>query len=301
MLGTNMFRSLARHGLARRAALIGASAAIVAVGGGGIAAAVGVTLPFSGDGNTINGCYSPGGQLKVLTPHKSTCPGGMTPIQWDVTGPQGPVGPTGPQGASFLTSDGPPTGSCTSGDSDTDYTTGEVYQCQNGTWVDTKSSLRGPQGPAGTNVAAGQSCPSGQYVSGFDISGNLVCTPLPSTTTTAACPANTKFTFSVTSVSSNLFWHWPGGQQTQSASSNPSCTVTVSFPSGLISDIGGTVGTQGWSIVSWAGFTSASGTVETPSCNSLSVASVADNYPTCSDSSIVGTGSSSDTFVVTAS
>jgi hypothetical protein len=29
------------------------------------AAGVAVTLPFSGDGNTINGCYSSGGALKV--------------------------------------------------------------------------------------------------------------------------------------------------------------------------------------------------------------------------------------------
>jgi hypothetical protein len=41
--------------------------------GTGIAVAAGVTLPFSGDGNTINGCYSSGGALKVLTPSEQRC------------------------------------------------------------------------------------------------------------------------------------------------------------------------------------------------------------------------------------
>jgi len=39
-----------------------------------------VTLPLSGDGNTIQGCYSSGGALKVLTPSQPTCPDGFTPI-----------------------------------------------------------------------------------------------------------------------------------------------------------------------------------------------------------------------------
>jgi hypothetical protein len=66
--------------------------------GTGIAAAAAVTLPFSGDGNTINGCYSSGGALKVLTPSAPTCPSGYTPITWNQIGPQGPKGDTGPQG-----------------------------------------------------------------------------------------------------------------------------------------------------------------------------------------------------------
>ena len=79
----------------------------VLVLGAGVAVADGVTLPFSGDGNTINGCYSSGGALKVLTPSAPTCPRGYTPIQWNQTGPQGaqgtqgpagPQGPIGPQG-----------------------------------------------------------------------------------------------------------------------------------------------------------------------------------------------------------
>jgi hypothetical protein len=89
-------RQMAPRGRFAVAAVIAAAAV-----GGGIAAAAGVTLPFSGDGNTINGCYSSGGALKVLTPSEPTCPKGYAPIQWNQTGPQGPAGPqgaTGPQG-----------------------------------------------------------------------------------------------------------------------------------------------------------------------------------------------------------
>jgi hypothetical protein len=66
--------------------------------GTGAAVAAGVTLPFSGDGNTIQGCYSSGGALKVLTPTQPTCPDGYSPIHWNVTGPQGPKGDVGPRG-----------------------------------------------------------------------------------------------------------------------------------------------------------------------------------------------------------
>jgi hypothetical protein len=77
--------------------ILGAAAAFGAAGASA-AVAAGVMLPFSGDGNTINGCYSSGGALKVLTPAQPTCPEGFTPIHWNVTGPQGPQGPAGPQG-----------------------------------------------------------------------------------------------------------------------------------------------------------------------------------------------------------
>lgn len=67
---------------------------------GGAALASGA-LPFGINNTTVQGCYSSGGALKVLTPSEPTCPKGYLPIQWNVTGPQGsqgPAGPTGPQG-----------------------------------------------------------------------------------------------------------------------------------------------------------------------------------------------------------
>jgi hypothetical protein len=85
----------------RRFTLTASLAVAVAAVGTGIAVAAGATLPFSGDGNTINGCYTPGGELKLLTPANPSCPGGATAIRWNATGPAGPTGaagPTGPQG-----------------------------------------------------------------------------------------------------------------------------------------------------------------------------------------------------------
>jgi hypothetical protein len=81
-----------------------AGLAVVGALGVGMAAAGVVSLPFSGDGNTINGCYSSGGALKVLTPSQPTCPDGFAPIHWNVTGPpgapgaDGAAGPPGPPG-----------------------------------------------------------------------------------------------------------------------------------------------------------------------------------------------------------
>jgi hypothetical protein len=84
----------------RRGRLAGIAAAVTIIPASGVGAALasGVTLPFSGDGNTINGCYSTGGALKVLTAAQPTCPDGYQPIHWNVTGPQGPAGPQGPVG-----------------------------------------------------------------------------------------------------------------------------------------------------------------------------------------------------------
>ncbi len=231
------------------------------VAGTGIAAAAGVvTLPFSGNGSTINGCYSPGGQLKVLTTIRATCPNGMTPINWDVTGPQGPVGPQGPQGIA---------------------------------------------GPAGTNVAAGQTCSAGQFVTGFSSAGDIICATPTTTTTTPACPANSQLTFQVSgSPSGDVagLQYWPGGTETQAVTGHPNCTVTVQVPAGVINDA---PGTNGWSVLSWTGFTSASGVVQLPNCGSGSAfgtsssPSINGTYPTCSDALDVNT--STDTFVVTAS
>ena len=113
------------------------------------------------------------------------------------TGAQGPAGPPGPQG---------PKG-------DTGAT-----------------GATGPQGPPGMSVA-GQSCASGQSVTGFDDSGNIICS--------SGCPSG-RLTFHITSFVVDTLHRWPGGTQTQS--SGPNCSVTVRAPSGVISLIGGTTG-----------------------------------------------------------
>ena len=103
-------------GMLRRVGLIAVGAGIAAVTCG-VAMAAGVILPFTGDGNTISGCYATGGALKVRTPAEPTCPKGHRPIEWNVTGPQGaqgpqgfvgPAGPQGPEGPAATTS-GPAT------------------------------------------------------------------------------------------------------------------------------------------------------------------------------------------------
>jgi len=176
-----------------------------------------------------------------------------------------------------------------------------VYQCKSGKWVDTNSSI---QGPPGLTNADGEVCPAGEYVDGFDINGNISCAPLPPSVNASGCPANDKFTFSVTSVKVGFiiyFQEWPGGTVTLTDPDHPGCSVTVQRPLGLISDIGGTAGTNGWTIQSWTGFTSASGVVHNPNCNSLSGSSVTNgNFPTCTDDD-GNLNASTDDFVVTAS
>lgn len=284
MVGLPKFRGKRVIGVAAAAVLL-----TIGLGGGfAVAAAAGVvTLPFSGDGNTINGCYSNGGQLKVLTANHTTCPAGMTPIHWNVTGPQGPqgltgaTGATGPQGATGATGPQGATGA---------------------TGPQGPQGPKGDTGPAGINVAAGKACPSGQFVTGFTANGDIICAaPTPPA---ATCPANSTLTFTVTGGPAGALaglQSWPGGTQTQSVPGHPDCTVTVGLPSGTISNLSGT----GWTVQSWTGFTSASGVVAEPSCGSGSAfgtpsyPSVNGNYPTCSDSLDVNT--STDTFTVTAS
>ena len=277
-----------RHKIRANRLIVIAAALVTIVAGTGIAAAAGVVnLPFSSDGNTINGCYSPGGQLKVLTAKQTTCPGGMMPIHWNVTGPQGATGPQGIQGATGPTGPRGATGA-----------TGA-------TGVQGIPGPKGDTGPAGTNVAAGQACPSGQFVTSFDSNGNINCAAPTTTTTTAACPANSQLTFQVTGSPAGALaglQYWPGGQVTQSVAGYPNCSVTVELPAGVINDA---PGTNGWVITSWTGFTSASGVVALPNCGSGSAfgtpssPSVNGNYPTCSNALDVNT--STDTFTVTAS
>ena len=54
-----------------------------------------------GANGVIQGCYDSGGNVKVVA--ALPCPKGYTPLQWNITGPQGPIGLTGPQGPIGLT------------------------------------------------------------------------------------------------------------------------------------------------------------------------------------------------------
>lgn len=102
MLTIKQLTALKRRWMRKVFFTVGTVMALAAIAAG-VALATGVTLPFSGDGNTINGCYSTGGALKLETPSSPTCPSGYVAIHWNVTGPQGPAGPQGIQGATGAT------------------------------------------------------------------------------------------------------------------------------------------------------------------------------------------------------
>jgi len=114
------------------------------------------------------------------------------------------------------------------------------------------------------------------------------------------------FTFTVTSDGYEYlgieYEQWPGGSETLSVPGDSACSVTVTEPSGDISTLGGTGGVTGWSITSNTGFTSVSGTVKDPSCNSVAslVSGLYDSYPSCTVDYANGSASTDD-FVVTAS
>ncbi len=78
-----------------------------------------------------------------------------TDSDYSIQGPVGTNGTNGANGASMLTSDGAPTGSCTSGDTDVDLSNGEVYSCVSTEWTDSDYSLQGPAGTNGTNGTDG--------------------------------------------------------------------------------------------------------------------------------------------------
>jgi hypothetical protein len=110
-----------------------------------------------------------------------------------IMGPQGPAGTPGANGTNIVTSADVPTDACNLGDNDVDLTNGEVYTCVAGTgydtgvnntgggsgatsstsWIDTGSSIMGPQGPQGlpgpgyaftsTSGAAGPPLTDGTY------------------------------------------------------------------------------------------------------------------------------------------
>ena len=86
---------------------------------------------------------------------------------------QGVAGMNGTNGASVLTSDGAPTGSCTSGDSDVDLSNGEVYSCESSAWTDSGQSV---QGPAGTNGSDGSDGSNGASVLTSDGAPTGSCT-----------------------------------------------------------------------------------------------------------------------------
>jgi hypothetical protein len=102
----------------------------------------------SAEENVIHGCCSKFmGHLRIVK-SPDQCKRWETPISWNRQGQPGEQGPTGPEGTAGP--QGPP---------------GEP-------------GPQGPQGPAGASVSrslAEQQCADGQFVTGFDASGHIIC------------------------------------------------------------------------------------------------------------------------------
>lgn len=108
----------------------------------------------------FTGCLREGVLSKVAigTRPLRACPRGSTLIMWSS---QGVTGSRGANGLGVATSVATPSGSCTTGDSELDLTSGEVYSCVSGSWSDSGSSLKGPQGASGSPGPQGITGPAG--------------------------------------------------------------------------------------------------------------------------------------------
>lgn len=146
----------------KRLALIGAGAGLLVLAGGAIASA---SIPDSS--GVIHACYqSPppvhGANLQIIdTGAGGSCGGGMVPLTWNQTGPQGPVGATGangPQGPAGATGATGPQGPAGPG---TAFDFGVLNMVQNpsGPFTCTLSQLGGPD--AATMTVVPQSGNSG--------------------------------------------------------------------------------------------------------------------------------------------
>ena len=100
-------------------------------------------------------------------------------------GPTGSPGPAGTNGSSVLTSDAAPTGDCTTGDTDIDLSTGEVYSCVSASWTDSGHTIKWNAGSNVTTVVtqvtngitATANCPAGDTALGGGASGSGTATP----------------------------------------------------------------------------------------------------------------------------
>jgi hypothetical protein len=248
-----------------------------AVVGAGLAGGVVAYAAIPDSGGVIHGCYQKNvGNLRVIDPASDSCRPSEIAITWSQTGPQGipgpqgPAGPAGPQGPQGPKGDtgatgpaGPAGPAGPKGDTGATGATGPAGPTgppgpkgDKGDKGDT-----GPTGPPGPGVdLAGQTCPAGAFVTGFNAAGNIVCsnvTPPPTCSPTTLTTSMTSFS------NSDLIQveEWPGGSVTLGT---PTCHVTVSRPSGRI-DTTGLTG-NGWSITSRVGFATSVLTVNMANC-----------------------------------
>jgi hypothetical protein len=166
---------------AKRIAVVAAAAAglVTVCCGVALAAGVSITLPFSGDGNTINGCYSSGGALKLLTVGSPACPSGYVPIHWSVIGPKGDKGDPGTNGTpgaaggSPTVTVEPPGGNCSAG--------GAAITAAGGSPVYVCNGQTGQPGNDGAPFSGTFTSPNGHYSISVTDTGVTLHGPGPNT------------------------------------------------------------------------------------------------------------------------
>jgi hypothetical protein len=125
---------------------------------------LGVTLARAqSPGQTYTGCLKLGlvFNVKIGTSPYLPCPPGSVQISWNQTGPPGANGTNGMNGTNGA-------------DGRSAY---EIWLDlgNSGTEQQFIDSLKGSPGQDGTLALAGQTCPGGEFVTGFDQSGDIVC------------------------------------------------------------------------------------------------------------------------------
>jgi hypothetical protein len=227
-------------------------------------------------------------------------------------GPEGPNGPSGAPGPPGLTGRGfwSPTTAYSKGDTVSYGSTWvalidntDVLPVSGGTtWA--LAAAAGATGTPGSNIEnfLGTSCPSGQYITGIDQYGAIVCAA-------QTCPAIVPFISQILSESDYygfpryaIYEHWPTGTVNVGTGS---CTASIQAPSddsGNNCVIDHTQSCNGWRNLTWgSGFSSCSFAVPDPTCNSAgAVARVDGTFPACSVGTSTGPHSTSAVLITCA-
>jgi len=168
--------------IGRKIVIVGVT--VLAVAGGGTAAAAVVSGSPVDSSGVIHGCWSDkainGSHVLVLQDAGKSCPNGTTAISWNQSGPQGPAGLPGPQGATGPAGpSGPPGPTGPPGSSapvDIGTVTLNLDWSNLGSSTCTLTNLSGPSQSSLTVAASIQNTPGiyGCLVSGFDSSIPIV-------------------------------------------------------------------------------------------------------------------------------
>lgn len=142
------------------------------------------------------------------------------------------------------------------------------------------------------NDPNGSACSNGQTCDGADTCQNGTCTP------SGVCCGTKDFTFTITSSSGGAFTaaEWPGGTTSQNGAV-AGCSATINRPSGRLDTVGGSGGSDSFSVNSFAGYTACVGTggedgdgCQPNGCPPAGIGSCQNARPSCS-AALNGSGS----------